>query len=60
MFYAIVADVDVSSEQNLSGIGGVGKNFLISGHPGIEAYFTGGSSNFPGCFAFKGCSVLKK
>ena len=32
----------ISESNNLSGIGGVGEYFLITGHSGIENYFTTG------------------
>jgi hypothetical protein len=50
--------VSVGSYHYLPEVRWVGKNFLVTGHAGIETYFAGSGTNFSGSFAMKNCSVL--
>ena len=40
-------------DKHLSIITGIGKNFLVTGHPGIKTYFTGCSAGFTKSFSLK-------
>jgi hypothetical protein len=39
--HAIIADQRIGHGHNLARIGGIGKDFLIAGHRGVEYYFSG-------------------
>lgn len=50
--------MDISRNQYLAKIGGVGENFLITSHPGIETYFTGSSTDFTSSSTMKNSAIF--
>ena len=59
VFYAVVANVNIRSNQHLSGIRWVGEYFLVTGHAGVEAYFTRGGTRFSGRFPVENSPIFK-
>lgn len=57
---AVVADVNIGGNEDLTSIGRICKNFLIAGHTGIEADFTGGGADFSGGFTAKYGAIFEK
>ena len=56
---AVVADLGVRKDDDLSGVGGIGEDFLISGDGGIEDYFTGAFCARTKTTALEDCSVFQ-
>ena len=59
-FRSVISDMDIGGYQELSEVRGIGKDFLIAGHTGIEANFPGGRPDFTSGFAVEDCSVFQE
>ena len=58
VFDAIIANVYVGGHQDLAELGGIGENFLITGHTGVEADFADSRARFTGCFAVEDGAIF--
>ena len=54
---ADIADMGGGEGNNLSGVGGVGEDFLIAGHRRVEADFTRGTAGAADAVAGKHCPI---
>ncbi len=57
--YAVVPDLGVGHNDHLAQVGGVGKNFLVTGHAGIKYDFGGHLSGGAKGTSVKDCAVFK-
>ncbi len=57
---AVVADVRVREGHDLLAIAGVGEDFLVAGHGGVEHHLTGGGACGSNRVAEKDCAVCKR
>src|ERR1700743_949927 len=56
----IITDMRIGGHHDLAEIGGIGKNFLVAGHPGIKTDLACSCSYFPGSFAIKYGSISQQ
>jgi len=52
--------VHIIHDKHLAVIAGIGKDFLVAGHAGIETDLACCSSNFSECFALKETAILQE
>src|SRR4029079_6116766 len=57
---AVVPDVNVGGNEQLTEIGRICKDLLVPGHPGIKAKLTGGGADDPGCLPIKYGSIFQQ
>ena len=57
---AYISNVRIGQADDLPGITGVGKNFLVSGEAGIKNDFSASARNRAGCAAIKYAPVFQR
>ncbi len=58
IFSAVIADMDMGGDQDLTEIGRVCENFLITGHAGIKTNFAGSGAGFSSDLTFEIGAIL--
>lgn len=57
---AVVTNVNIGGNEDLTSVGRICKNFLVTGHTGIEADFASGGADFTGGFTAKYGAIFEE